>query len=142
MLLGKRVTEVIPGIREADPELFELYGRVALSGKSERSEIYVEALKMWFSISVYSPQKEHFMAVFDVITERKKAEEVQSRLAAIVDSAEDAIIGKDLDGIIQTWNVGAENIFGYKAEEVIGKPVSLLIPPGHIDEEPRNYGTD
>ncbi len=70
------------------------------------------------------------------ITERKRDEEIKGRLAAIVESAEDAIIGKDLNGIIQTWNIGAENIFGYKAEEVIGKPVSLLIPPGHIDEVP------
>ncbi len=70
------------------------------------------------------------------ITERKRDEEIKGRLAAIVENAEDAIIGKDLDGIIQTWNVGAENIFGYKAEEVIGKPISLLVPPGHIDEVP------
>jgi len=70
------------------------------------------------------------------ITERKKAEEAQGRLAAIVESAEDAIIGEDLNGIIQTWNVGAENVFGYRAEEVIGKPISLLVPPGHTDEVP------
>ncbi|MGD0886246.1 MAG: PAS domain S-box protein [Thermodesulfovibrionales bacterium] len=135
-VVGKRVTEVIPGIRETDPELIEIYGRVSLTGKPERFEMFVEALKMWFSISVYSPEEEFFVAVFDIITERKKAEEVQGRLAAIVDSAEDAIIGKDLNGIIHSWNVGAENIFGYKAEEVIGKPVSLLVPPGHTDEVP------
>ncbi len=135
-VVGKSVTEVIPGIREADRELLEIYGRVALTGKPERFEMFVEALKMWFSISVYSPEKEFFVAVFDVITERKKAEEAQGRLAAIVESAEDAIIGKDLNGIIQTWNVGAENIFGYKAEEVIGKTISLLVPPGHTDEVP------
>ena len=70
------------------------------------------------------------------ITERKKAEEERGRLASIVESAGDAIISKDLSGIIQTWNAGAENIFGYKAEEVIGKPVSILIPPGHTDEVP------
>jgi len=70
------------------------------------------------------------------ISALKEAEEAQGRLAAIVESADDAIIGKDLNGIIQTWNVGAENIFGYKAEEVIGKSISLLIPPGHIDEVP------
>jgi hypothetical protein len=73
-VVGKRVTEVIPGIRESDQELFEIYGRVSLTGKPERFETFVEALKMWFSISVYSPEKEFFVAVFDVITERKKAE--------------------------------------------------------------------
>jgi len=135
-VVGKRVTEVIPGIREADPGLFEIYGRVSLTGKPERFEMFVEALKMWFSISVYSPEKEFFVAVFDVITERKKAEEAQGHLSAIIESAEDAIIGKDLNGIIQTWNVGAENIFGYKAEEVIGRPISFLIPPGHTDKVP------
>jgi PAS domain S-box-containing protein len=135
-VVGKRVTEIIPGIRETDPELFEIYGRVSLTGKNERFEMFVEVLKMWLSISVYSPKKEFFVAVFDNITERKKAEEVEGHLAAIVESAEDAIIGKDLNGIIQTWNVGAENIFGYKAEEVIGKPISLLVPPGHTDEVP------
>ena len=77
---GKKVTEVIPGIRESDPNLFELYGRVTLSGKPERTEIYVEALKAWYSISVYSPEKEFFVAVFDVITERKRAEEEIKKL--------------------------------------------------------------
>jgi PAS domain S-box-containing protein len=71
---GKKVSEVIPGIRESDPELLELYGRVALTGKPERFEIYLEALKMWFSISVFSPEKEYFVFIFDVITERKRAE--------------------------------------------------------------------
>ena len=73
-VVGKRVSEVIPGIRESDPGLFELYGRVALTGKPERIETLVVALGMWFSIAVYSPRKEYFVAVFDVITERKQAE--------------------------------------------------------------------
>jgi light-regulated signal transduction histidine kinase (bacteriophytochrome) len=74
-VVGRKVTEVIPGIREADPQLFEIYGRVAKTGEPERFEMYVEALRMWFYISVYCPKEEHFVAVFDVITERKKAEE-------------------------------------------------------------------
>ena len=74
-VVGKKASEVIPGIREMDAGLFEIYGRVALTGKPEKFERYVEALKMWFSISVYSPLKEHFVAIFDVITERKLAEE-------------------------------------------------------------------
>ncbi|MBI5923669.1 MAG: EAL domain-containing protein [Betaproteobacteria bacterium] len=71
---GSKVSEVIPGIREANPGLFEIYGRVALSGKPEQFETYVEALAMWFSVSVYSPEREYFIAIFDVITTRKQAE--------------------------------------------------------------------
>lgn len=73
-VVGRKVSEVIPGARATSPELFEIYGRVSLSGKSEHFEIYLEALKMWFSISVYSPEREYFVAVFEVITERKRAE--------------------------------------------------------------------
>lgn len=71
---GRRVTEVIPGIRESDEPLFEVYGRVARLGKPECIEYFVEALRMWFEVSVYSPQREYFIAVFDVITERKNAD--------------------------------------------------------------------
>lgn len=74
-VVGKKVSEVIPDIRESDPGLLEIYGRVALTGRPERCEIYFEALKMWFSLSVSSPEKEYFVAIFDVITERKRAEE-------------------------------------------------------------------
>lgn len=73
-VVGKRVSEVIPGICAADPELFERYGRVASGGQPEQFETYVQSLGMWFFVSVYSPQPEHFVAVFDAITERKRAE--------------------------------------------------------------------
>ena len=68
------------------------------------------------------------------ITERKRAEEKITQLAAIVQSSEDAIIGKSLDGIIMSWNKGAEKIYGYTESEVIDKSISLLIPPGNEDE--------
>jgi PAS domain S-box-containing protein len=61
----------------------------------------------------------------------------QSRLALIVDSSQDAIIGKNLDGIVTHWNKGAEHIYGYTAEEVIGKSITILAPPERADEIPR-----
>jgi PAS domain S-box-containing protein len=70
------------------------------------------------------------------ITERKQTEEVRSRLAAIVDSSDDAIIGKTLEGIITNWNRGAEKIYGYSAEEAVGRPISMLVPAYLPDEIP------
>jgi len=70
------------------------------------------------------------------VTDRKRAEELRAQLAAIVDSSDDAIIGNSLGGIIKSWNKGAERIFGYAAEEVIGNHISLLLPPGRQAEEP------
>jgi PAS domain S-box-containing protein len=69
------------------------------------------------------------------ITELKHARQAELFLGAIVESAEDAIIGRTLEGIITSWNTGAEKVFGYSAPEVIGKPVTILIPPDHQDEE-------
>ena len=70
------------------------------------------------------------------LTERKRAEQAAEHLASIVESSDDAIVSKDLDGIIRTWNCGAERLFGYKAAEVIGRPITILIPPDRRDEEP------
>jgi len=69
------------------------------------------------------------------ITDRKRAEEASERLASIVESSEEAIVRKNLNGIIETWNRGAARLFGYAAEEVIGKPITILIPPDRQEEE-------
>jgi PAS domain S-box-containing protein len=68
--------------------------------------------------------------------DKAEADELRGRLAAIVASSDDAIVSKTLDGVIVTWNQGAERIFGYEADEVVGKPITILIPPDHLDEEP------
>ena len=68
------------------------------------------------------------------ITERKRAERNREQLASIVDYSDDAIIGKSLEGIIVTWNKGAERLYGYSAEEVIGRPISMLLPLDRLDE--------
>jgi PAS domain S-box-containing protein len=71
------------------------------------------------------------------ITERKQLEAASRHLAAIVECSDDAIVGKDLNGIIRSWNSGAERIFGYAAAEVIGEPVSILTAPDRLDEMPK-----
>ena len=69
------------------------------------------------------------------ITDRKRAEEQQALLAAIVESSDDAIISQTLDGRILSWNAGAERLFGYSAQEAIGQSIALIIPPDRLDEE-------
>ena len=70
------------------------------------------------------------------LSERVRAEELAVRLAAIVESSDDAILSKNLDGIIMTWNGGCERLFGYTAQEAIGRSVTMLIPEDRPDEEP------
>jgi PAS domain S-box-containing protein len=74
-------------------------------------------------------------AILRDVTERLRAEELHSRLAAIVESSGDAIIMKNLDGIVTGWNHGAESIFGYSQEEMVGQPLTRLIPPDRLHEE-------
>src|SRR5437016_1787469 len=71
------------------------------------------------------------------LIERQLSEEPMAQFKAMVDSADDAVIGKTLDGVITSWNPAATRLYGYTAEEVIGKPIALLAPPDHIDELPR-----
>jgi PAS domain S-box-containing protein len=70
------------------------------------------------------------------VLQRDRAEQDSRRLVAIIESSGDAIISKDLDGVITSWNSGAERLFGYTAEEAVGRPVTMLMPPERIDEEP------
>jgi PAS domain S-box-containing protein len=67
------------------------------------------------------------------MTDRRRTEE---RLGAIIESSEDAVVSKNLDGVITSWNSGAERLFGYTAAEAIGRPVTMLMPPERVDEEP------
>ena len=69
------------------------------------------------------------------ITERQRAEEVEQRMAALVESAEDAILTKSLEGVVRSWNPSAERLLGYRADEMIGQPVTRLLPVDRQDEE-------
>ena len=74
------------------------------------------------------------------IAAREQAEETRARLAAIVTSSDDAIVSKDLNGIVTSWNQGAERLFGYTAEEAIGRPITIVIPEDRLHEEPEILG--
>lgn len=138
-VLGKRLWEIgLFGNQEASQELVEElrdkgivrceHLQVDISGASRDVEIVGSIFRT----------NGHRIIQCNVrdITERKRAEELSSHLAAIVESSDDAIISKTLQGIILTWNKGAERIFGYSSEEVIGKPIYVLIPPDRVGEEP------
>ena len=107
-VVGKRVSEVIPTLLESDSGLIEIYGRVARTGVPEKFEKYVNSLGMWFAISVYSPGREHFVAVFDVITERKRVEEAlresRAKLDAALASMTDAVFISDTEGRFIEFN--------------------------------------
>jgi signal transduction histidine kinase len=104
-MVGKRATEAIPGIKETNPELLEIYGRVALTGQPERFEVNLESLSICLDISVFSPAKGHFVAVFEDITERKRAEAEKERLQAqLLESQKMEAIGQLAAGIAHDFN--------------------------------------
>jgi PAS domain S-box-containing protein len=75
------------------------------------------------------------LAVSPDATDLTRAEELRLRYAAIVESSDDAIIAKTLDGVISAWNAAAERMFGYPEDEAIGQPIRIIIPQGLYDEE-------
>jgi PAS domain S-box-containing protein len=75
VVVGRRVSEAIPGTKEVNPEIFDIYGRVARTGKGESFEVYFKPLNIWYNISVYGPKKDHFVAIFENISKRKELEQ-------------------------------------------------------------------
>ena len=125
-VVNRKVSDVIPGIRDADPQLFEVYGRVAAGGNPEQFETYVHAMDRWFEISVYSPKPEHFVAVFNVITERKLAEsnlrKSNDLLQSVVENVPARVFWKDRESRYLGCNLNFAKDAGYSsAENLVGK---------------------
>jgi len=142
--VGKELAELIipPRLRERHRQGLARYlktGEGPLIGKL----IEIEALRrdgseIMVALAINATQVNGspiFTAYLRDITERKRAEETNRRLAAIIESSGDAIISKDLDELVTSWNKEAERLFGYSADEIIGKPITVLVPPDRHNEE-------
>ncbi len=137
VVVGKKVTEAIPGINEANPELFEIYGRVASTCQKEKIEVFFKPLRLWLSISVYCPNKGYFAAVFEDITAHKAAEEeVLESEKRLNRSQEIAHLGSwelDLTNNKLSWSDEVYRIFGLKPQE-FGATYEAFLQAVHPDD--------
>jgi PAS domain S-box-containing protein len=135
---GKKVSEVIPGIRESNPELLEIYARVAQSGQPERFETHIASLGIWFSISVHSPKQDYFVAVFDNITERRQAEAALRESEASLKKSQSVSHVGDWSWDVQpnrvTWSDEMYRIFGLDPENFGGDLNEIISTAIHPDD--------
>jgi diguanylate cyclase (GGDEF)-like protein/PAS domain S-box-containing protein len=125
-VVGKKISELIPGYCEDNPESLQVFGKVAQTGESVRWEHYLDALGKWFAFSIYSPAQGDFVAVSEDITERKRAEESLHQAATVFESSHDGITITDLNANIVAVNRSFQTITGYTEAEVLGKNPNLL----------------
>ena len=143
-VVGKTVTEVIPGIRKDPVDWIGVYGEVAATGKSVRLENYSDDLKKWYSVIAYCPEQGQFATVFEDVTQRKLGEQELCRqrewLRVILSSIGDAVIATDQAGRIAFLNPVASRLTGWEAEEALGRPIGTVFRI--INELNREPGED
>lgn len=125
-VVGRKISEIIPGYCEANPESLEVFGKVAQTGESVRWEHYLAVLGKWFAFSIYSPAKGEFIVISDDITDRKHAEDALRQAATVFESTHDGVMITDLEGRIQAVNRSFSSITGYAESEVRGLTPSVL----------------
>ncbi|TMD60064.1 MAG: PAS domain S-box protein [Chloroflexi bacterium] len=130
-LLGKNVWEIYP--EAIDTTFWTKYHEAAGTQTIIEFEDFYAPFLKWFHVRIF-PSEAGLAIYFQEITERKQAEEARLQLATIVESSNDAIIGKTREGIITSWNSAAERMYGYSAEEAVGRPITLIFPPDRQDE--------
>ena len=133
-IVGCNIWELLPGLEES--EAGNRYRRAMETQQSDFFELYHEPSQAWLGVRVH-PSAEMLSIYASDITESRRADETTRRLAAIVESSDDAIVSKNLEGIVTSWNGGAERIFGYTAAEMLGRSITILIPQEREDEEPQ-----
>lgn len=134
-LLGKNIWELWP--QAADTIIGAAYRRAMEENRPVQVEAFCpEPFNAWFEIRCY-PSREGLSVFFTNTQDRRQAQQTSRLLSSIVESSDDAIISKDLNGVILSWNNGAERIYGYTASEAVGRVVSFLIPPEQHNEYPR-----
>jgi hypothetical protein len=125
-VVGKRISEVLPGCRESDSQLFALYARVAAGGAPENLEIFVNALQQWFAIHVSCPQPDHFVTVFEAIAERKRIESQLRLQSLVLDQIRDHVTVTDLNGVVTYVNQVEAKELQMHANAMLGKHVAAL----------------
>lgn len=122
---GRKISEVIPGYCQENPESIEMFGQVAMTGKPAIWEHYLASLDRWFSFSIYSPGFGEVVIITDNITERKKAEmeraKYQHQLELLLETAGEGIFGVNSDGNITFVNKAAAGLIGFSRDELIGR---------------------
>jgi diguanylate cyclase (GGDEF)-like protein/PAS domain S-box-containing protein len=136
-LLSMTIHDITPDLpKEVWPKLWEKLRKLG-SFTLETTNLTKDGRTMPVKITAHylkCADREYGCLFIQDIIGHGQTEEVSARLMAILESSDDAIIGKDLNGTIVTWNKGAEKIYGYTAEEVINKPISILVPPDYVAE--------
>src|SRR5262249_34068263 len=123
--VGEPVDKLVPGLRLAAGHNLDVTA-LRRDGRRVPVEVSVSPLE--------SLGQTYLTATIRDVSERKRAEETRARLAAILESTDDAVYSRDPDGTIDTWNAGAERLYGYTGAEIIGKPAALLRPALAADE--------